>query len=477
MRPESKSLPAASERPVALVAAAALASALPPMNSVVLFVALVPIRDDFGISTATVAWLVTGYLIASAAMQPVGGRLGDLFGRRRVFFVGLAQTLAASALAMTAPNFELLLFFRINQAVAGGLIVPNAIAMLRAHGPPASRGRSFGFVSASIGCGVGVGPVLSGVLIVALGWRSIFAISFPLVAIILVLALQGMPAARPERARGGLDILSPFFIFGGLASMMLTGGWLGREGDGRFAGAAVFGAGVLAFGGAFAWWQRRSESPLVQAELFARGRAYRVGAIGAVLMSVCTFTGLVYLPLYVQDMLGSSERAAGLLLGVLAFFSVGLAPLVGFLSDRFGRRPMAMVGAVIFTFAMLMTNALGASTPWWYLVLMMCAWGLGSVFLNSPNETASMESVPARLAGSAAGVYSTLRYVGGIVGTTVLAGVIGGGGLNDPGRLHVLTVVLTIAAAGTILTSSRLHRWPPDQQRAGNGAEPAADAP
>ena len=183
--------------------------------------------------------------------------------------------------------------------------------------------------------------------------------------------------------------------------------------------------------------------------------------MSGLLVSLCTYTGLVYLPLYVQDMRGDSERMAGLLLGVLALFTVGLAPFVGMASDRLGRRPVALVGAGFFTAAMVMSNALAATTPWWYLILMMCVWGLGSVCLGAPTETASMESVPPRLAGSAAGTYSTLRYVGGIIGTTVLTGVVGSGGLTDPARLHVLTAVITIAAAGTVLMSMKLHRWPP----------------
>lgn len=450
-------------RPGSLQAAAALSAALPPLNSVLLFVALVPIRDHFGVSTAYAAWLVTGYLIGSAAMQPVGGRLGDMFGRRRVFLIGLAYTAAASLLAMAAPTYELLLFFRINQAIAGGLIVPNVIASLRAHGPPERRGRSFGIVAASIGTGTGAGPVLSGIIIVLLDWRAIFAVSLPLVVVAGALALRGMPADRPEPGygRGQLELWSPLLMVGAFGALMLSGGAFGRAGGTGYPAGAALVFGALALGGVFLWWQRRSASPLIRTEVFRRGSSYLPGSVSALLVSVCTYTGLVYLPIYVQDMHGDSERMAGLLLGVLALFTVGLAPLVGLVSDRIGRRPVATVGAVFFTIAMVMSNALGATTPWWYLILMMCVWGLGSVFLGAPTETASMESVPPRVAGSAAGTYSTLRYVGGIIGTTVLAGVVGAGGLTDPARLHVLTAVLTVAAAGTVLTSLKLHRWPP----------------
>ena len=445
------------EKQYALQATAALASALPPLNSALIFVALVPIRDHFHISTGLSAWLITAYFIGSAATQPVGGKLGDIWGRKRVFIIGLVYMGLASFFAAISPSFELLLFFRINQAIAGGLIVPNAIAQLREFGPAATRGRSFGLVAAAIGVATGIGPVLSGLTISFWGWRSVFALSFPVILIALILALRSMPRDKKVSNNSRLQIGSPLLMVGFFASLLLFGRFLGSEETFTITSGYQYLIFAVLCAFVFIFWERHTDNPLINMEIFDRRSGYLPGAITILLLSICTFTSLAYIPIYIQDVLGSSERNSGFILGIVAIFTVGFSPITGLISDRVGRKPVVLVGASIYLVSALMGNGLTDTTAWPFLILMMCFWGMGQVCVSAPTEAAAMESLPPRLAGAAAGMYPTMRYVGAIIGTTFLAACLGSSGFSDLVRLHALTAFLTIAAIGCLVAASRLQ--------------------
>ena len=445
------------QKQYALQATAALASALPPLNSALIFVALVPIRDHFQISTGLTAWLITAYFIGSAATQPVGGKLGDIWGRKRIFIIGLVYMGVASFLAAVSPSFELLLFFRINQAIAGGLIVPNAIAQLREFGPSATRGRSFGLVAAAIGVATGLGPVLSGLTISFWGWRSVFALTFPVILLVLILALLSMPRDKKRNIDSKLQIGSPLLMVGFFAALMLFGRFLGSGTALSITSGYQYLLLAVLCASLFILWERRTNNPLINMEIFDRRSGYLPGAITILLLSICTFTSLAYVPIYVQDVLGSSERNSGFILGIVAIFTVGFSPITGLISDRVGRKPVAVVGASIYLVSVLMSNGLTDTTAWPFLISMMCFWGMGQVCLSAPTEASAMESLPPRLAGAAAGMYPTMRYVGAIIGTTFLAACLGSSGFSDLARLHALTAFLTIAAFGCLIASSRLR--------------------
>lgn len=173
-----------------------LGSVLVPLNSTMIAVALPRLISDFHSSLSSTGWLVTGYLIAMASLQPVAGRLGDRLGRRPLVLGGLAWFAAASLAAGLAPDLELLILFRIQQGVAGALVFPNAMALLREFAPPGKLAGRLGLVGAALPLAAAAGPLVGGLLLTLGGWRAIFFLNLPLLVV---------PVCSPTRPRSGVS--------------------------------------------------------------------------------------------------------------------------------------------------------------------------------------------------------------------------------------------------------------------------------
>ena len=459
-----------------LIGAVVFAVVVAPLNSTMLAVALVPIREDFDVGTSAAAWLISAYFIAMAVMQPLGGRLGDQLGRRKMFLGGAVAFAIASALAMVAWSFPVLVIFRIAQAVSGGLMFPNGMAVLREEIPARQRGKAFGAMGAIIGIAVGGGPPLGGVLATAFHWRVLFATNLPLIAIALVLAIRYLPASRPStRAQGRPDLLGAAWLLAAFIFFGLTGSLVGdRESTAVvwLVAVPVLSAVAVAL---FISRQRSALNPLVDFALF-RSRAFAAGTTSSLLSNVVMFSVLVSVPLYVQDLRGGTEAQAGLLLGVMAVFSIGLAPAAGVLMDRIGRRRPAVAGGLVLLIGAGLANGVGASTSWWLIIVALWALGTGSAFLQSALQTASIEALPPEQAGSAAGVFSTTRHVGGLLATAMVVALVGSGGLDDVFPLRLLAGILTVVSLGTVLAAFGLHHWPPDMGKRDAGRRAAQEA-
>jgi EmrB/QacA subfamily drug resistance transporter len=454
---------------VGLIATVILAAFVAPMNSTMMAVALAPIRNEFGVSTGSAAWLISAYLVVIAIMQPLGGRLGDQLGRQRLFMIGVVSFIVVSMLATFAWSFPSVVFFRVLQAVAGGLIFPNGIALLRASIPAERRARTFGLVGAIMGLSVAVGPTLGGVLTTFWTWRALFATNIPLMAASFVLALRYLPAdSGNHREAQRPDIAGSAFLFAALTMVALTGTWLGTQHDGRITGALLLAVGVVVAALLFVQQQRKAVNPLVDLRFF-RVRSFAAGTTGTLFASFTMYIILLAVPLYVQDIRGGSEARAGLLLGVMAFSMVGLGPVAGVIADRIGRRVPAVFGALILLAGAGLTNVLNVDTSWWTVAAMLLITGTGMAMLVSVQQTASIESLPPEHGGSAAGIFSTTRYIGGLAGTALIAAVVGTGDLDTVGPLHVLTLAVTISAVGAVLSATQLHHWPPDMGKKGEG--------
>lgn len=462
-----------------LIGAVVFAVVVAPLNSTMLAVALVPIREDFDIGTAAAAWLISAYFIAMAVMQPLGGRLGDQLGRRKVFLGGAVAFAIASALAMVAWSFPVLIIFRVAQAISGGLMFPNGMALLREEIPAHQRGKAFGAMGALIGIAVGAGPPLGGVLATVFHWRVLFATNLPLIAIALVLAVRYLPANRPSSgSRAQPDLLGATWLLAALTFFGLIGSLLGDREAAIIAWplstitttiawpavvAAVAALAVVAVV-LFTVRQRRTANPLVDFALF-RTRAFAAGTTSSLLSNIVMFSVLVAVPLYVQDLRGGTEAQAGLLLGVMAVFSIGLAPAAGVLMDRIGRRKPAVAGGLVLLIGAAMANGVGDATAWWLIVVALWAMGTGSAFLQSALQTASIEALPREQAGAASGIFATTRHVGGLLATAMVAALVGSGGLDSVVPMRLLAGILTVVSLGTMLAAFGLHHWPPDMEK------------
>lgn len=377
--------------------AIAAGSALIPINSTMLAVALPAIMGDLHVGASTVSWLVTLYLAAVALAMPLAGSLGDRFGYRRMYLLGIAGFAVTSLAAAVAQTFPLLVVARVLQAASGASITANAASLIRAIAPEDRRGGSYGFYDMLISTSAAVGPFVGGLLVTGFGWRSLFVVAVP----IGVLSGLTVAAIVPPRRR--------------VAS--------GRR-------------------------------PLYGIDLRLFSVRPYAAAVAAVLgTTVILHASLVFIPLVTQTLLRMTPAASGGVLLMLSGLSAVVAPFGGRLSDRVGRRLPAVLGGTVMTAGLAALWLVSGGVTVAALAAALALVGVGFGFGGSSRQAAALESVPEETTGVAAGTYFTSRYLGGVLGAS-LAGAILAGGVTEPtmatgfGFLAGVGVVVTLISFG-----------------------------
>lgn len=383
--------------------AIATGSALIPINSTMLAVALPSIMTDLRVGAATVSWLVTAYLATVAVAMPVAGLLGDRLGFRRMYLFGVAGFVATSILAALAHTFAVLVAARVLQAASGASITANAASLIRTVAPQDRRGGSYGFYDMLIATSAALGPFAGGLLVTGFGWRSLFGVAVP-IGLISGVAVAGIvpPVRRmvSDHSRGVR------------ARMQLL--------DVRLFGNRSFAAAVAAVMGA----------------------------------TVILHTSLVLIPILTQTVLRVSPATSGGVLLMLSGVGAVVAPFGGRWSDRVGRRLPAVLGSAVLTagLALLWLVTTGSSGKGLAaLTAALAVVGIGSGLSGSSRQAAALESVPDHAIGMAAGTYFTSRYVGGVVGAS-LAGVVLAGGATAPTIAQGFAILAAVGLAVTVVS-------------------------
>jgi len=435
-----------------------LSTMLAPLNSTIIAVALPTVTDAFEVGVASTSWLVIGYLVAMASLQPIAGKIGDRLGRGRLILFGIAFFGLASLGAAIAPNLWVLLLFRTLQGVAGALVVPNGAALVREVVPEERRARNFGLIGAAVGVAAALGPPLSGVLIEAAGWRAIFYINLVLIIPALVIGYKQLPRGHSSGDNGRIDTAGAIMlaiILIGIVGLLMS---IGR--DPSLLVLILGSLMVIVVIILFAVRETRHPDPIISPGLFGR-RAFTsaCGAIG--LGNLAMYTLLLSVPLLLADRSGFSSLQTGSVLTSLSASMIIMAPFGGRLADRFGRRLPTSVGLALMALGALPLALIGTGITLSSLVggLAMIGIGLG---LSMPGlQTTAVESVSGKEAGVAAGVYSTSRYLGSILGTAILVGFLGAD-RSDTSGLAVVFVIVFAAAALATLVSLGLRARPAD---------------
>jgi EmrB/QacA subfamily drug resistance transporter len=439
----------------AVLATVALAGVLVPLNSTMIAVALPRLVEGLDTSLRGAAWLVTAYLIAMASLQPVAGKLGDRFGRRPLVLGGLVWFGVASAGAALAGGVAVLLAFRLQQAVAGALLMPNAIALVRQTVPPDRLGASLGTVGATFSLGAAAGPPLGGLLLEAGGWRWIFLANLPIVAAALALGLRSLPAvARAGRAAGGpgFDGTGALLLSAtlGAAAWALNGAGLSGRAAGALGAAAVVLLVVLVR------VELRRDDPVLQPRLFVRG-AFGPAAAGVALSNLAMYVTLLALPVLLARRAGFDGAGAGLALAAMSLASFVVTPLGGRLADRTGPRLPAVAGLATLAGALVPLALWPATLGGGAIAACLAVAGAGLGLASSSLQVAAKAAVDPASAGVAAGVYSTSRYAGSIAGTALLAGPLAPAA-HGTGGFAALFAVLVVAAAASAAAAALLPR-------------------
>ena len=316
--------------------AAILGSSVVFLDGTVVNVALPAIREDLDTGLAEQQWIVEAYLLTLGSLILVGGSLGDILGRRRVFVWGLVGFGLTSALCAIAPSAELLIVARALQGIAGALLVPSSLALITAMFPGDERGAAIGSWTAWTGIAFVLGPLGGGALIEFVSWRWIFAINVPLVLATLWLVRAGVPESRDEEAPRRIDYLGAVLVSLGLAGPVFalieqpTYGWS----DPLVFVPLVAGLALLAL---FVWHERRTDHPMLPLSLF-RSRNFAIGNLATLLIYGGLGAATFFVTIFLQQVAGYSPIAAGLSLVPITLCMWLLSRRFGALSDRIGPR-------------------------------------------------------------------------------------------------------------------------------------------
>lgn len=432
-----------------IVIAIVLGATLMPLNSTMIAVALPEITDDLGITVSRSAWLVTAYLVALASLLPLTGDLADRFGRRRMILSGLVLFGIASIGAAVSPDFETLLVFRVLQAISGSMVLPAGWAVVREVVPEHRRAYAFGLMGSMIGLSAGAGPPIGGLLTELAGWRGIFYVNIPVVVSALLLGWRVLPRTRQRNGAGAQfdyagAVLLPI-VLSGLAGVLMA---IARGAPWALVGiaaTAVVGGAVL-----LAFVETRASSPVIQPRLF-RIRAFTAAAGGVAFSNMAMYVTLLAVPLMLTARGGYTTLEIGLVLMALSIAAFVVSPVAGRFADRLGRRTPTMLGLAIATAAAVPLAIEGSDISVPLLVGTLVVFGIGFGIANPGMQTGAIEAAPADRTAAASGVYSTSRYFGSIVGSAILAGLIGADQADVTGIDGVF--ILTLVASAIALVS------------------------
>jgi EmrB/QacA subfamily drug resistance transporter len=399
-----------------------LGSTVAFLDSTVVNVALPAIQEDLDTGLAGQQWVVEAYMLALVALLLVGGSLGDLYGRKRLFEIGLVGFGVTSILCAIAPTDEALIGFRALQGATGALLVPGSLAILAAAFEGEARGKAVGLWTAWSGISTLVGPAGGGLLI-ELDWRWIFWVNVPLIAGTLWLTRRFVSESSDPDAARGVDYvgigLSAIGLGGPVFALIEqpTRGW----GDPVVAIPLI--VGILAFA-AFIWWEARARTPMLELELF-RIRNFSV----VNLATLCVYAGLIgsffFLTLYLQQVAGYAPFEAGLATTPTTVLLFLLSGRFGALSARIGPRIPLTVGPIIGASGVLLLVRLSQDVNYWVDVLpAMLLFGLGLAITVAPLTTTVLNSVEERHAGVASGVNNAVARVAGLIAIAALGAVI-----------------------------------------------------
>jgi EmrB/QacA subfamily drug resistance transporter len=390
------------------------------LDITVVNVALPNIETELHTSFTDLQWVVDAYALTLAATMLNAGSLGDLLGRKRVFLAGIAWFTLASALCGAATSPLFLILARGAQGIGGAIMFAVSLAIISQEFHGRERGTAFGIWGATVGMAVAIGPLVGGALRSYAGWRWIFLVNVPIGVAVVAGGLRELHEKRDE-THGGIDLAGLATLTAGLFALVIglfrgnDWGWSSGRVVGLFAAAAV----LLV---AFALVELRQESPMFDFGLF-RIPTFTGAQITAFAMSSGMFAQFLFLPLYLERVLGYSAVKTGVIFLPLSLVSFVVAPISGRLSARFPVRLFLGGGLAIVGVALLLMHGITLRSSWTTLLAGFILGGIGIGMVNAPLAATSVSVVDPRRAGMASGINNTFRQIGIATGIAALGAI------------------------------------------------------
>ena len=423
------------------------------LDTLVVTTALPVLRVDLHASLADLEWTVNAYNLSFACLLLTGAALGDRFGRRRMFTMGLLVFTAASAAAAVSPSVNALIAARAVQGAGAAIVTPLTLTLISEAFPVEKRGAAIGLWGGITGLAVAAGPVVGGAIVGGISWHWIFWLNVPVGLALIPLAASRLTESYGPRPR--LDI--PGLGLAGSGALALTWGLVRANtvgwGSVEVIGALLAGAILV---GVFLAWERRASSPMIPLVLFRKPAFAATNAV-SLLMYACLFGVLFLMAQFLQTALGYSPLGAGIRLLPWTATPMVIAPLAGALADRYGNRPFMAVGLALQAVGIGWVASIATpGVDYWQLGVALTVAGIGISMVFPTVANAVMSSVPLAEAGVASGTNSALRELGGVFGVAVLASVFARQGVYGSSRVfidgftHALWVGAGFSAVGVI---------------------------
>jgi len=394
------------------------------LDNTVVNVALPSIQKDLGASISGLEWTINGYTLSFAVLLATGGRLGDIFGRRRMFQIGVVIFALSSATAGLAIDQTALVVSRVVQGVGAALMMPGTLSIITDAFPPEERGKAMGTWAGVSALALAVGPVLGGFLTEHVSWRAIFYLNIP-VAIGAILATTfAVRESRDTSVGKDVDFAGVAALTVGLTALVLALVEGNSWGWGSAGIIALLAASVTALVG-FVAIEQRVKAPMVQFDLLS-DRNFLGAVVVALIITFAMMGVFFFLALYMQNILEYSPLEAGVRFLPSTLMIVAVAPISGRLADRYGPRWLIVGGLLLLTASLLTFTQIAVDSTYLALLPGFLLLGIGIAMTMSPMTSAAMNAVPVQKAGIASGVLSMFRMVGGSLGIAVSGAIFQG---------------------------------------------------
>lgn len=407
-----------TQRPWAALVALCLGFFLILVDMTIVSVATPAIITSLDADVNQAVWVTSAYLLAYAVPVLITGRLGDRFGPRRLYLIGLAVFGVASLWCGLTTTVEALILARVAQGLGAAMMAPQTMAIITRIFAPVVRGRAMAVWGLTVGVSTLLGPLMGGVLVDSLGWEWIFFVNIPLVLVAFVLAVRLVPVleTHPHRFDWTGVALSGAGMF-----LLVFGIQEGHQKDWAPIIWTMIAGGILVLAAFVCWQHRNTHEPLLPLSLF-RDRNFSLGNAAIAVVGFAITAMALPLMLYAQGARGMSPTEAALLLVPMAVMAIALARRVGRLTDRVHPRLLIGFGFLVMAASFVwLSQVMTVDSAVWELLLATAGMGVGNAFIWAPNSTTTSRNLPEHQAGAGAGVYNATRQVGSVLGAAAVA--------------------------------------------------------